>query len=184
MIRVAAGVMVALLTGISGVWAHGGGLDRCGGHHDRKAGGYHVHNWAQYCACYPKDEGCIGKATISAVAEAPTAAAPTNERAVATTQANDAQGETVYVTKTGTKYHRAGCRSLVKSAIPITLKEAAARYGACSLCSPPTISSDPVQAGTASPAPARSQCAAITKAGKRCSRTAAEGSSYCWQHGK
>ena len=39
-------------------YAHSGGLDRCGGHRDRKRGGYHVHNLARYCACYPKGEGC------------------------------------------------------------------------------------------------------------------------------
>jgi micrococcal nuclease len=43
----------------------------------------------------------------------------------------------VYVTRTGTKYHRADCRSLAKSAIPMPLKEAAKRYGPCSICKPP-----------------------------------------------
>jgi len=46
---------------------------------------------------------------------------------------------TVFVTKTGTKYHRDGCSSLSKSRIPITLKEAAAKYGACSICKPPIL---------------------------------------------
>lgn len=41
--------------------AHGGGLDRCGGHHDRKQGGYHIHNVAKYCACHPDKEGCKPK---------------------------------------------------------------------------------------------------------------------------
>ena len=43
----------------------------------------------------------------------------------------------VYVTKTGSKYHRAGCRSLSKSAIPMKLSEASKRYGPCSICKPP-----------------------------------------------
>jgi hypothetical protein len=38
--------------------AHSGGLDRCGGHHDRKRGGYHVHNRVKYCACSPAADGC------------------------------------------------------------------------------------------------------------------------------
>lgn len=42
--------------------------------------------------------------------------------------------ETVYVTKTGTKYHASGCRHLKKSSIPIELSKAKARYGACSVC--------------------------------------------------
>jgi hypothetical protein len=43
----------------------------------------------------------------------------------------------VYVTKTGAKYHRAGCRYLSKSKIPMTLKEAKKKYGPCSVCKPP-----------------------------------------------
>jgi hypothetical protein len=50
----------------------------------------------------------------------------------------DADDPIVYVTKTGTKYHRAGCRSLSKSAIPMKLSEARRRYGPCSVCKPPT----------------------------------------------
>lgn len=44
---------------------------------------------------------------------------------------------TVYVTKTGSKYHSAGCRYLSKSAIPMSLSDARRRYGACSVCDPP-----------------------------------------------
>ena len=44
---------------------------------------------------------------------------------------------TVYVTRTGSKYHRVGCRYLAKSCIPMSLKEAKARYGPCSVCNPP-----------------------------------------------
>jgi micrococcal nuclease len=44
---------------------------------------------------------------------------------------------TVYVTRTGSKYHRAGCRYLAKSCIPMSLKEAKTRYGPCSVCNPP-----------------------------------------------
>jgi phosphatidylserine/phosphatidylglycerophosphate/cardiolipin synthase-like enzyme len=41
----------------------------------------------------------------------------------------------VYVTRTGKKYHRAGCRYLSKSMIPMKLEEAiAAGYSACSVC--------------------------------------------------
>lgn len=44
---------------------------------------------------------------------------------------------TVYVTRTGAKYHRAGCRYLSKSCIPISLKDAKQRYSPCSVCNPP-----------------------------------------------
>jgi len=47
------------------------------------------------------------------------------------------QEEIVYVTRTGTKYHRAGCRYLRKSSIPMPLSQAAAQYSPCSVCKPP-----------------------------------------------
>lgn len=50
----------------------------------------------------------------------------------------DSDELTVYVTKTGTKYHRMGCRHLKRSAIPIKLKDAIkAGYTPCSVCNPP-----------------------------------------------
>jgi hypothetical protein len=46
--------------------------------------------------------------------------------------------QTVYVTRTGKKYHRAGCRYLSHSSIPISLKDAQARgYEPCEVCRPP-----------------------------------------------
>jgi len=44
---------------------------------------------------------------------------------------------TVYITKTGTKYHKSGCRYLSKSKTSISKKEAIANnYTACSVCKP------------------------------------------------
>ena len=44
----------------------------------------------------------------------------------------------VYITRTGTKYHREGCHHLRYSCIPLTLAEAKERgYSACSVCWPP-----------------------------------------------
>jgi hypothetical protein len=44
----------------------------------------------------------------------------------------------VYVTRTGHKYHRAGCRYLSRSQIPISLSDAKAEgYTPCSVCNPP-----------------------------------------------
>jgi hypothetical protein len=51
----------------------------------------------------------------------------------------DPQNVTVYVTRTGTKYHRDGCRYLSKSKIPMSLKEAAKRYEPCKVCRPPVM---------------------------------------------
>ena len=43
----------------------------------------------------------------------------------------------VYITTSGTKYHRAGCRHLRKSQNAISLKDAVKRYSPCSVCKPP-----------------------------------------------
>lgn len=44
----------------------------------------------------------------------------------------------VYITKTGSKYHRGTCSYLSRSKIPISLKDAVARrYTPCSRCNPP-----------------------------------------------
>ena len=52
--------------------------------------------------------------------------------------ANTAQVEiTVYVTKTGEKYHSAGCQYLRQSKIAISLSDARASYSPCSKCNPP-----------------------------------------------
>lgn len=48
------------------------------------------------------------------------------------------QKVTVYVTRTGSKYHRGSCSYLRQSRIPMDLEEAKRRYGPCSRCSPPT----------------------------------------------
>jgi len=46
---------------------------------------------------------------------------------------------TVYVTRTGTKYHTASCR-YAKKASPMALKDAVARgLSPCSICKPPTL---------------------------------------------
>lgn len=44
---------------------------------------------------------------------------------------------TVYVTKTGEKYHTSGCRYLSKSKIPMSLEDARLAYSPCSVCNPP-----------------------------------------------
>lgn len=48
--------------------------------------------------------------------------------------AQDGQVPTVYVTKTGTKYHTAGCRYLGENSSPISISEAQPAYSACSAC--------------------------------------------------
>lgn len=51
---------------------------------------------------------------------------------------DDSSDVTVYVTRTGKKYHRGSCNYLRKSKTPMKLSEAKARYGPCSRCRPPS----------------------------------------------
>lgn len=64
---------------------------------------------------------------------------PPQTTTTTTTQTTTSGGDiTVYITRTGEKYHRDGCRYLSKSKIPISLAEAKARgYEPCSVCNPP-----------------------------------------------
>jgi competence protein ComEC len=56
----------------------------------------------------------------------------------ATQGQQDPKALTVYVTRTGKKYHRDGCRYLAASKTPISLKDAKAKgYTACKVCRPP-----------------------------------------------
>ncbi|MGE5579238.1 MAG: ComEC/Rec2 family competence protein [Bacillota bacterium] len=66
---------------------------------------------------------------------APVAAAPV----VPVTPTTSQSDVTVYITKTGEKYHRDGCRYLRQSKIPVSLKDAKANgFDPCSVCKPPT----------------------------------------------
>ena len=120
------------------------------------------------------------------------------------------EAQTVYITRTGAKYHAGDCRYLHSSKIPIALKEARDRgYTACSVCRPGVIDSNDdetaqdITAGSSDQPPAAApaasgtavkqttttttstsssgQCTAITKAGSRCKRSAS-GGGRCWQH--
>jgi len=118
-----------------------------------------------------------------------------------TVSSSEAQ-TTVYITRTGAKYHTGDCRYLRQSKIAIDLKDALDQgYTPCSVCGPATEveSEDNEQgsagtptstAGSRSPVvqkktmPVRtksSQCTALTKTGHRCKR-AATNNGKCWQH--
>lgn len=109
------------------------------------------------------------------------------------------EAQTVYITKTGSKYHTANCRYLKYSQFPISLKEAKQKgYTPCSVCKPPTANTSSSQSIEAAPSvdtvkvgqtikePVKNvearQCTAITKAGTRCKRTTKNANQRCWQH--
>src|SRR6185369_16175029 len=88
--------------------SHPGRTDANGGHYNRKTGEYHYHNG--------------GRASTHKTAYLDSKQAP--------------QSQTVYITRTGHKYHRDGCGYL-KSRIPVPLKEAKKVYSPCKVCNPP-----------------------------------------------
>ena len=101
--------------------------------------------------------------------------------------------QTVHITKTGKKYHLAGCSYLRSSDIPIELKDAVNKgYSPCSRCNPPTLSSNTGTTNykgsnktitTSKSLVQNGRYQAITKKGTQCKRKAKPGSIYCWQHG-
>ncbi|MEI9919065.1 MAG: hypothetical protein WDO14_09730 [Bacteroidota bacterium] len=117
--------------------------------------------------------------------------------------AQSTEAQTVYITKTGAKYHRGSCQYLRKSKISIAMKDAIDRgYEPCSVCEPGGLSKDQKTSPTSTPTqkkpntsnntenpstqkPKEStsrQCTATTKAGTRCKRMTTNASGRCYQH--
>lgn len=59
------------------------------------------------------------------------------QKAIAERKESEKKSITVYVTRTGEKYHRNGCRYLRRSKIAISLENAKFAYSPCSVCNPP-----------------------------------------------
>ena len=128
--RCLSAVVIALLLP-TGVFPHGGGIDAYGGHNDRRAGGYHFHHGTLKGQSFAtKAEGIAALRNAQGNSGGSTAISrySGSSKQAATTDL------TVYITKTGKKYHKASCRHL-RSSIPINLSDAESRgYTACSVC--------------------------------------------------
>lgn len=108
--------------------------------------------------------------------------------------ANTLTAQTVYVTKTGEKYHKSNCRYLKYSKKEIQLKEALDYgYVACAVCKPSeqlgtsfSAKSNSLTASTSSKSyPKKSiatQCTGKTKLGSRCKRKTKSANGRCYQH--
>ncbi|WP_188466176.1 hypothetical protein [Marivirga lumbricoides] len=105
------------------------------------------------------------------------------------------EAQTVYITKTGAKYHTETCRYLSNSKIPIALSKAKeGNYEACKVCKPSTKVTNGLQYKAidstkiiTTPRPVQNattrQCSATAKStGNRCKRTTKNASGKCWQH--
>lgn len=99
--------------------------------------------------------------------------------------------QSVYITKTGTKYHKNTCHHLKYSKQEVTLDKAL-KLGltACSVCKPTvgngggsdaTSSKTNFQPSTIK-STAATQCTGTTKSGARCKRMVKSGNGRCYQH--
>ena len=110
--------------------------------------------------------------------------------------ASQLKAQTVFITKTGVKYHKESCR-YVKTGWAATFTDAKKKgLTACLVCKPSSTETGeanpiPLSSGSSNTGPSKetkpaqaisSQCKATTKSGASCSRKAASGSSCCWQH--
>lgn len=102
----------------------------------------------------------------------------------------NAFSQTVYITKTGKKYHVRTCGYLSRSSIAVSLSDAiAAGYTPCSVCDPPikvTDGNSQKRSASQAVAPRRAvavQCSAKTQSGARCKRMTKSPNGLCWQHG-
>lgn len=105
------------------------------------------------------------------------------------------QAQTVYKTKTGSKYHVQSCHYL-KSSFETTVAQAEADgLTACSICKPSSgnstvpynsfKSTGNIQTGSSPSSSASSgstQCTGTTKAGARCKRMTTSSTGRCYQH--
>lgn len=88
------------------------------------------------------EEKAAQEAAAKAKAEAEAASqaqaqAGAQQQAQAASQAQQDNDPIVYITNTGGKYHRAGCRFLKQSQIEKHLSEVKGSYGPCGVCNPP-----------------------------------------------
>jgi hypothetical protein len=102
----------------------------------------------------------------------------------------NAFSQTVYITKTGKKYHVRTCGYLSRSSIAISLSDAIeSGYTPCSVCDPPvkvtghnSQKQSPIKTESRKLAIAV-QCSGKTQSGARCKRMTKSPNGFCWQHG-
>ena len=101
-----------------------------------------------------------------------------------------ANAQTVYITKTGAKYHKETCSYLKYSKIAISLKDAQDQgYTACKVCKPASgvtkteeLKTESSQEKPNQKLEATVRCSATTQGGTQCKRMTSDPSGKCWQH--
>ena len=106
---------------------------------------------------------------------------------------SDSFSQTVYITKSGKRYHTEKCR-YAKNANAVSLSEAVSRgLSPCSVCNPETESStgteknsftgdEQITKPSSEKKQTKVQCSAMTKSGNRCKRITNYENGKCWQH--
>lgn len=118
--------LIALL--VIGVVANAGGEDKKENHQEQ-----------QSIVSATEEPTASPEATVEPTPETTPFAGYTSPPEVTSPPPIQEQTQTiVYVTDTGSKYHRAGCRHLADSQIEMTLEEARMYYEPCGICNPPT----------------------------------------------
>lgn len=103
------------------------------GHEEGYAEGLEEGNSQGYDKGYTEGKQAAASTSVSA-----SASGGSGEKAVSAPSVQETSA-TVYITATGSKYHRSGCSYLKKSCIATTLSDAkASGYTACSRCNPPS----------------------------------------------
>ncbi len=150
-------VTLILLFDGGGVFSHSGRTDSSGGHYNRKTGTYHYHgtpksSTSTYSRTTPSSgtqSSTVQSSTVQSSEIAELASEMKRLRAAvealdASVQKLIAKAEvtstdtdsTVYITRTGKKYHRGSCSYLRYSKISISLTDAKKQYSPCSVCEP------------------------------------------------
>ena len=90
--------------------------------------------------------------------------------------------DTVYITKSGTKYHLATCEHAKQSGQATPLVKVQSTRSPCHVCL--SGREKLPQSAKTSALKSTDRCTAITKKGTQCTRKVKSGSAYCWQHRK
>ncbi|MBB4805132.1 hypothetical protein HNP38_000404 [Chryseobacterium defluvii] len=94
-------------------------------------------------------------------------------------------GQTVYKTPSGTKYHLSSCGMVknVSSALDVS-KAVEIGLQPCKVCNPPTVNALGIifKPKKVNGTNRGNRCPAITKEGTRCKRYTKIGNDYCFQH--
>lgn len=150
-------ITLILLFDGGGVFSHSGRTDSSGGHYNRKTGTYHYHgtpksSTSTYSRPTPSSgtqrsavqSGAVQSSEITELASEMKRLRAAVETLDASVQKLIAKAgsistdtdSTVYITRTGKKYHRDSCSYLRYSKIPISLADAKRGYSPCSVCKP------------------------------------------------